>query len=74
MHKDIPALNEWMDMVESELDEREALPIARRDLESERAFLKVSCFYLSFSFECLVCAVLFGHGRILNYTTPVGQT
>lgn len=42
MHKDIPALNEWMDMVESELDEREALPMARRDLESERAFLKVS--------------------------------
>ncbi|KAK3925764.1 Dystrophin, partial [Frankliniella fusca] len=40
MHKDIPALNEWMDMVESELDEREALPMARRDMESERAFLK----------------------------------
>lgn len=41
LQKDIPALNEWMDMVELELDEREALPILRRDMESEKAFLKV---------------------------------
>ena len=60
MHKDIPALNEWMDMVESELDEREALPIARRDLESERAFLKVSCyFHFNFLFFPLIPKLTF---------------
>jgi len=42
IHRDIPALNQWMDMVESELDEREALPDASRDMESEKAFLQVN--------------------------------